>query len=535
MSLSITSATVSVAIVAVVLHAWWERRNALPNLPVPSNPSFIWGHQKAEFEDNGGQQWRAWFKECGKAFRIKAAWGHRDILILADTAAVSHVFSKNPYNYAHPPIFRAFVGRLTGHSLLWVEGASEHRRMKSLVAPAFSRENVRNIGPIIYQVASHMQDHLASQLQSSESIELNVFDLTGPAALDVIGKAAFGYDFNAIEHGHHAVMIMDMWRHQNEMGVSDAGFKATMTLQLLPWITYLPLKALKAQAAIVNHIREFAKEIVDRGEIDTKGGKDLMSLLLRANQREDPAKRVSMEEIYNHVVTFVVAGHETTAGAIAFGLWLLGKNPSMQQLLRDEITSYGGEPSYDELDDPNALPYLDAVCKESIRLFSAGARNEKVAEADDVIPLREPVKGTDGSWITSIPVKKGQIIHIPGIAIDRDEDVWGDADTFRPTRWLVGGPFAEKYCTPGERGLLPAGQMCGGWAHQFSFSEGPRTCIGIKLALFEYKVLMLTLIKHFRFHDTGAELELRFAAALTSRVVGKQHEGINLPVRVTLV
>jgi cytochrome P450 len=195
-----------------------------------------------------------------------------------------------------------------------------------------------------------------------------------------------------------------------------------------------------------------------------------------------------MEEIYNHIVTFVVAGHDTTAAGIAFALWLLAKNPSMQQLLREELSSFGKEPSYDDLDNPDTLPYLDAVCKESLRLFSVGARNEKVAVADDVIPLRQPVQCTDGKWISSIPVKKGQIIHVPSIAIDRDEDVWGDADTFRPTRWLVGRPGLEKYCTPGERGLLPADQMCGGWAHQFSFSEGPRACIGMKLALFEYKV-----------------------------------------------
>lgn len=70
-----------------------------------------------------------------------------------------------------------------------------------------------------------------------------------------------------------------MWRHSNEIGVTEAGFKGIMTLQLLHWITYLPLKAIQAQAAIVNHIREFATEIVDKGEIDEKGGKDLMTLL----------------------------------------------------------------------------------------------------------------------------------------------------------------------------------------------------------------------------------------------------------------
>lgn len=195
-----------------------------------------------------------------------------------------------------------------------------------------------------------------------------------------------------------------------------------------------------------------------------------------------------MKEIYDHVVTFVIAGSDTTSGAIAFALWSLAKYPSIQQTLRDELNSFSGEPIYDELDNPDIFPFLDAVSKETLRLYPAGARNEKIVESDDVIPLRHPVQCKDGSWISAIPVKKGQIIHIPGIALNRDEDLWGDADTFRPTRWLVRGPFAKKYCQPGERGLSSPDQMLSGWAHTFSFSEGPRTCIGMKLALFEYKV-----------------------------------------------
>jgi cytochrome P450 len=103
---------------------------------------------------------------------------HSVQLVVGDTVAVSHIFVKNTYNYSHPPVFRAFIERLTGRSLLWVEGASEHKRMKALIGPAFSRENVRNMGPILYQVASSLQEHLASQLQSksTKSIELNAFD-----------------------------------------------------------------------------------------------------------------------------------------------------------------------------------------------------------------------------------------------------------------------------------------------------------------------------------------------------------------------
>ena len=135
------------------------------------------------------------------------------------------------------------------------------------------------MGPTLYQVASHLQDHLVSLLQSTKSIELNAFDITAPAALDLIGKVAFGYDFKAIERGPDAVNIMKTLRHQNEVGVTEDGFKGTMVLQLLPWFSYLPLKAIKAQADVVNYIREFAKQNVDNGQIDVTGGKDLMSLL----------------------------------------------------------------------------------------------------------------------------------------------------------------------------------------------------------------------------------------------------------------
>ena len=170
-------------------------------------------------------------------------------------------------------------------------------------------------------------------------------------------------------------------------------------------------------------------------------------------------------------------------------------------------------------------------------MFPSIARNEKVAEEDDVIPLRQPIRGADGSWIKSIHVKKGQVIHIPSIGINRDEAVFGDADTFRPTRWLVGRCDAAeaKYCTPGEHGIPPADQMCGGWGGLSTFSEGPRVCVGMKLALFEYKAILTTLIRSFQFHDTGAAISMRNFGLLAPRVIGREHEGFNLPVKLTLI
>lgn len=170
-------------------------------------------------------------------------------------------------------------------------------------------------------------------------------------------------------------------------------------------------------------------------------------------------------------------------------------------------------------------------------MFPPSARNEKVAEEDDIIPLRHPVRGADGAWIKAIPVKKGQVIHIPSIGINRDADVFGDADTFRPTRWLVGrGDAAEaRYCTPGERGVPPPDARAGGWSGLVTFSEGPRICVGMRLALFEYKALITTLVRSFQFHDTGAAITTRHGATLSPRIRGREHEGIHLPVKLTLI
>ena len=218
-------------------------------------------------------------------------------------------------------------------------------------------------------------------------------------------------------------------------------------------------------------------------------------------------------------------------------MWTLAQNPDIQSKLREEVITIAGEPTYDEFIDPSRLPYLDAVCKEALRMFPAAPRNEKAVEEDDVIPLRHPIRGADGSWINSIPVKKGQVIHIPFLGINRDEAVFGDADLFRPTRWLVGrGDAAEaKYCTPGEHGIPPADQMSGGWSGLCTFSEGPRICVGMKLALFEYKAILTTLIRSFQFHDTGVAISIRNFGLLSPLIEGREHEGFSLPVKLTLI
>ena len=227
---------------------------------------------------------------------------------MGDTIGLSHIFAKNPYNYHHSPAWRGFVLRLVGRSLVWVEGGKEHKRMRSLIAPAFSSDNVRAMHADVYYVCSALQNRITNEIHASDesSLQFNTYDYTARATLDIIGRVAFGHDFNAVSDAPDAINIINILRNQNDMGTEPSTFTALLVLRLFPWITSLPLKAIQAQGAVAETIRKLAKDIVANSQVDNKAsGNDLMSLLLKANASQHESKRCDITEIYEHIVTVV--------------------------------------------------------------------------------------------------------------------------------------------------------------------------------------------------------------------------------------
>ena len=180
--------------------------------------------------------------------------------------------------------------------------------MRNLIAPAFSSDNVRAMHADIYHVSSALQTRIVNEINSSgkSSLQVNILDYTSRATLDIIGRVAFGHDFNAIGDAPDAIKIIKTLRAQNDMGCKDSAFTASLILRLFPWITSLPLKIIQAQGAVADTVRKLAKNIVANSQIDNKGnGKDLMSLLLKANACEHESNRCDITEIYEHIVTAV--------------------------------------------------------------------------------------------------------------------------------------------------------------------------------------------------------------------------------------
>ncbi|KAG8944219.1 hypothetical protein FRC04_002086 [Tulasnella sp. 424] len=506
-------------------------------IPSPPRPSWVWGHEMAGFIRSCGMQYRDWFDQYGTTYRYKAALGAGDIICTADAGIINHVLTKNLYDYEKSAIVRPIAERLVGHGLVWAEGDA-HKLQRSLLNPAFSVENVRNMAPTVVECTERyitaLENHLLS-LPGATGV-VDVQEWTAKLTLDIIGRIGFGHDF-MLGQSPEAQRILEGWKNQATMGFDKSAMLGMALLRLFPALSSAPVAALKAQEETRETIKSIARGIVqearnnlaDDGDwgAKVKGATDIISLLLRSSVTDNG---LTEDELLDNIVTFVVAGHETTSGTVNYTLLELAKQPELQTQLRRELSEFrkahgGREPTYEEYMNGNKLPLLDAVTKEALRMYPAAPQTERVAVKDDVIPLRNPITTTDGKVMTELRIKKGQSIFFPVLAINRINSRWtNDADVFRPSRW-----FPENaHELPDKSQLASAG-----WNGSLVFSAGARLCIGYRLALYETKILMASMIRRFAFHDDGVKLEFKQVGSLQPRVIGRESEGVQVPIRMS--
>ncbi|KAG8711507.1 cytochrome P450-dit2 [Ceratobasidium sp. 395] len=327
------------------------------------------------------------------------------------------------------------------------------------------------------------------------------------SALELIGQAGLGYSFGSFTG-----------RRDEYSGAIKRFLPTVVSASLvLPFIIYFenfgtpgfrrwvtdnaPFKAAKDLRELVRVQHDQAQEILSSRhhllasgqslDSTTGSGKDILTLLMKANEKLPEDAKMSSEEMIGHMNTFIFAGHETTSGAATRVLYVLTANPEIQGRLREELLAFMTRSGAEEIDrdEIDALPYLDAVCRETLRLHPPVNVIERVSLEDVVIPLKYPVNTSTGPR-TSIIVPKGTAVSVGIYNINRDKDVWGlDADQFDPERWLDGRAASAE----GSPGV---------YSHMMTFMAGPSSCIGFKFATLELKVLLVRLITRFKFEPS---------------------------------
>ncbi|KAJ7061693.1 cytochrome P450 [Mycena amicta] len=504
-------------------------------MPGPKNDSWLRGN-KDRMDVSRNREWQSIYGPTFKTYNMF----NSATLFTTNTTALHHIVNRSDI-YQKAPMVRWGLAQLLGRGLLVMED-EEHTRLRKIMSPAFSASQVRLLTPLFLDKSLELVS-VWSALPNDEAGCAKTDVLKGLKAmtLDVIGLAGFNYEFNALSptknDGINALGIA--FRKLFQMQRNRQRTPVAFLRARFPWFRAIfpsPKKVSEARQAMesvgmqllqdAKNAYEGDREGVEKGISGGPPRRDLLSLLVQSNLSEDEHQRLSDEVVVAQIPTFFVAGHETTSTATAWALFALAAHPVVQSTLRAELLTMGTDsPSLDAL---NSLPYLDMVVREVMRLYAPVALTNRVAMKDDVIPLGKDGAYTDlkGVLQESVTVKKGQMIHVPIGALNRDKSIWGaDVEEFKPERWAAGS-------LPSATSSIP-----GVYSHLFTFLGGPHNCIGWRFSLAEMKSLIYTLTRAFEFtlpEGLTKDDIVRASAVAVQRPTlrSRPEEGNQLPMRL---
>ncbi|KAI5118123.1 hypothetical protein M0805_008032 [Coniferiporia weirii] len=482
------------ALLRLVRHLLRPLFSPLRYLPGPENDSYISGNLEKLREGSVG-----WVEKYGKVMKCKGFFGE-DRLFTLDMKAINHIMTHS-FDYQRPPQARVSLSRIVGPGVLVTEG-DQHRQQRRIMNPSFGPSTIRALTAVFFQKSKQLRDVLKSGISEKQSPQtIDVLAWLSRATLDIIGLAGFDYNFNSLDVSDKPNEL------NNAFSILFSAGGASNVLRAIqgrfPVLRFIPTKSGKEEERAQDTMRRIGTGLLKLRKENATGdkdiasglteetlselrGRDLLSVLVKANMDTElpDAQRLSDEDVLAQVPTFLVAGHETTSTETMWCLFALSKRQDIQSRLRAELLSVPtDELSMEEL---NALPFLDAVVRETLRVHAAVPATGRVAMRDDVIPLNEPFVDTRGRTQTEIRIKKGEGVLIPILAMNLSKEIWGeDAHEFNPDRW-ASPPEAAK-------------EMPGVWGNMMTFLGGARSCIGYRFALIEMKALLFTLLRTFEF------------------------------------
>jgi len=376
-------------------------------------------------------------------------FGPRSVILVNSPDLVREVLIDRVDDFQKGPGLRVVSRPLLGNGLLTSEGEI-HDRHRKLVAPAFAHQRVHKYGPVMERYARRALAEWPEQFDMARAMMRLTLGIVGETLFseDLLGSAdSIGRDFNTIQH-HGARQLRIPFRLPRSRKVADA-------LERL-------------NGTIYRKIRERRASKEDRG--------DLLSMLLLTT--EESTAEVSQgaaltdEQVRDEAMTLFIAGHETTAQALAWSWYLLARNPEVFNRLRSE-----------------GLSYALLVIKEAMRLYPPAWAFGRSA-------LRDTAIG-------GLPIRKDEMVVVSPWLLHRDPRFFPDPLRFNPDRFLTESAFPKFAYIP--------------------FGGGKRICIGNQFALMESQIVLSTIAPEI---SMTALRDVQPEALLTLRPKG------GIPVRI---
>ncbi|VDC01383.1 unnamed protein product [Peniophora sp. CBMAI 1063] len=543
---TVTTSRLVLALVAMLVAAFMvnilrglitriAKRTTLRNVRGPESQSFLSGNLQDLYGEDGLHHLEA-LSEYGGVAKVHGLLG--DVLLaISDPYALAHILVKNPQKYPAVDISGTLDMHMyfTGPGLISSNGP-EHRRQRKLLNPAFSLTHIRRLTPLIYGVACQLRESIARYVTEHKPANgrvchINLADFLGRAALEVVTQAGFGHTFRALaDEGAGdkcARAFKDFTPTVSKLGPAIPLFAISGALRLPPRLLRLLGIAMSLVSPDLRHLMHIIDVIHDEirsawetHKVTRTSSKERKDLLLGALLDANEDGSVSDRELTAQAITLMFAGTETTSTALCRILYSLAMHPSVQAKLREEILQAlasaeghgdGVGLQYEAL---MALPFLDAVCKETLRVFPPAPYRRRRCIEGDLLPL------SDGR-VLYIPAGAEILTNIHGI--NTDIKIWGpDAKIWRPGRWMK--PLPQSVSESNVPGV---------YSNLLTFLAGPKACIGVNFALLEMKTVLATVLPTFTFTlPTDCDIEWRFGEAITPSVKGENGFNPRMPLGV---
>lgn len=430
--------------------------------------------------------------------------GSRAALNILHPADVKHMLKDNFDNYEKGQVFHDSMAPLLGDGIFNTDGKA-WKAQRAHAAHMFKTGRMREffIDTFSRHSALVIEKHLDPASRSGEKLDIQ--SLMNRFTLDSIGDIAFGRNLGSLERDvPFSRHFVEAQRYLVRRGLAPPGLRSYYEHKMNQSITVLDTFAL----AVIAEKRALLKEGRLHKEDDV-----LARYLVAAKER---GEEVEDQFLRDTLLNFMIAGRDTTACLLTWACYMLSQNPEAETKMVAELDEVlaGKSPSLATL---KAMPFTEAVVKETLRLYPSVPGDVKTSIGEDTLP---------GS---GVKVHKNTIVVWSAYAMGRHPDYWEDASSFKPERWLDAkhltyrDPDGVNDAEDDPEDPRPAADNPNPklfkkhpWQY-LPFQGGPRLCLGQRMAHLEAMHLLAEIYQRFHLEHDGSPVTEVHAIVLTAR------------------
>jgi cytochrome P450 len=369
----------------------------------------------------------------------------RGSFVLNTPEAIRHVLVDNYENYARTPFAIRVLRPILGEGLLTAEGRAWKHQRRTL-APAFTPRAVMTLVPHMVSAT----DATIAKLRAASNAPVDLREAMQRMTLEIAGRTMFSYGMD-----RHGAALRDFVMEYGERLARPHFLDLVLPLS---WPTPQDFARARFRKRWTQFVGMLMEERRAAGKNEGATTRDLFDLMVEARDPET-GQAFSDEQLGDQVATMILAGHETTATALFWSLYLLALDPFVQEEVAAEVRAADG------VFDLDRLKFTRAVIDETMRLYPPAFLIARAAAGRDTI--------------SGIPVRRNDIVLISPWLLHRHEKLWRDPNAFIPSRFMAPAPPPDRFA------YLP-------------FGVGARVCIGAHFALVEATLALAKMIGAFR-------------------------------------